>query len=256
MSRSDVGAVGAGRYGRAVDETGTVRVGDADREAAVAALGEHYGAGRLDLCEYDSRVRAVTAALSRADLVMLFTDLPSPHPPAVAPTLMAEPRPGALPKGLRKALADDGLLFLAEDVAAEMAYRRYRAPGHRIFRHTVRVRGAVAVTRQRLVVWAAAAKRVDLAFADARWDAALTVAVDRSGRLRIITRVSPFPSRPLRPHRVPVRHAARSRGGRSRACVTLTFPRGDQAGCREPSQLVSGLPRRRRSRSPARWARR
>ena len=172
-----------------MDDAGTVRIGIAEREAAVTALGEHFAAGRLDPGEYETRVEAATAARSRADLLPLFADLPGPHPPAV---VAGSPRPGTLPDDLRAALAAEGLLFLAEDLDAAMAYRRYRTPRQRIFRQTVPVRGAVAVTRLRLVVWAAAAKRVDLAFADARWDAALTVTVDRAGRLHIVGRVDPF----------------------------------------------------------------
>jgi hypothetical protein len=180
------------RYRGHVDDAGTVRIGYAEREAAVAALGEHLAAGRLDPDEYSSRVEAATAARSRAELVPLFADLPRPNAVPVTPAVMAEPRPGTLPDDLRATLAADGLLFWAEDLDGTMTYRRYRASGHRIFRRTVKMRGAVAVTRQRLVVWAAAAKRVDLAFADARWDSALTIAVDRSGRLRIVAWVGPF----------------------------------------------------------------
>ncbi len=33
-----------------------LRIGDADRQHAAAALGEHLAAGRLELDEYDERV--------------------------------------------------------------------------------------------------------------------------------------------------------------------------------------------------------
>lgn len=56
------------------------RIGDAERTAAMEALGEHLRAGRLDPHEYDDRVLAVTAARTRADLDPLFVDLPAPHP--------------------------------------------------------------------------------------------------------------------------------------------------------------------------------
>jgi hypothetical protein len=57
-----------------------VRIGFVEREAAAAALGGHFAAGRLDPGEYASRVEAATAARNRADLVPLFADLPGPNP--------------------------------------------------------------------------------------------------------------------------------------------------------------------------------
>ena len=63
-----------------------LRVGDAERQQAVTALGEHFAAGRLDQDEYDTRVQAAYASRTRVDLQGLFGDLPEPVPfrPAVA----------------------------------------------------------------------------------------------------------------------------------------------------------------------------
>jgi len=63
-----------------------LRVGDAERQQAVAALGEHFAAGRLDQDEYDTRVQAAYAGRTRVDLQGLFGDLPEPVPfrPAAA----------------------------------------------------------------------------------------------------------------------------------------------------------------------------
>lgn len=62
---------------RLVDRTtGQVRIGDAEREAAVAALGEHYVAGRLTAEEHDQRISQAFAARVEADLWPLFRDLP------------------------------------------------------------------------------------------------------------------------------------------------------------------------------------
>ncbi|PSL05404.1 uncharacterized protein DUF1707 [Haloactinopolyspora alba] len=58
-------------------QTRSLRIGDAERDAAVSALGEHYAAGRLTKDEYDERASAVTAARFDADLDPLFTDLPA-----------------------------------------------------------------------------------------------------------------------------------------------------------------------------------
>lgn len=56
-----------------------LRIADADREAAVAALGEHFAVGRLTKEEYDERCEAAWAARTQAELRPLFADLPGPH---------------------------------------------------------------------------------------------------------------------------------------------------------------------------------
>jgi Domain of unknown function (DUF1707) len=61
--------------------TGQVRIGDAEREAAAAALGEHYAAGRLTLEEHHERTSRALAARVTADLWPLFRDLPALPPP-------------------------------------------------------------------------------------------------------------------------------------------------------------------------------
>jgi len=53
-----------------------IRIGDAERDSAAAALGEHYAAGRLTKDEYDERIDRVWAAKYEDDLVPLFSDLP------------------------------------------------------------------------------------------------------------------------------------------------------------------------------------
>jgi hypothetical protein len=65
-----------------------LRVGDAERQQAVSALGEHFAAGRLDQDEYDTRIQTAYAARTRVDLRGLFGDLPEPapfRPPASSP---------------------------------------------------------------------------------------------------------------------------------------------------------------------------
>lgn len=57
-----------------------LRVGDVDRQAALAALGAHLEAGRLDVDEYGDRSAHAAVAVHRADLAALFDDLPAPHP--------------------------------------------------------------------------------------------------------------------------------------------------------------------------------
>lgn len=63
-----------------------LRVSDGDRERAMADLAGHYADGRLDHEEYDERLDAIWTARTRADLAVLFSDLPRPEPVrAVAP---------------------------------------------------------------------------------------------------------------------------------------------------------------------------
>lgn len=56
-----------------------MRIGDAEREAAVSALGEHYAAGRLTKEEYDERAERAWTARTASQLAPLFADLPTPH---------------------------------------------------------------------------------------------------------------------------------------------------------------------------------
>jgi hypothetical protein len=53
-----------------------LRIGDAERDAAAAALGEHYAAGRLTKDEHDERIDQVWAAKYDGDLAPVFADLP------------------------------------------------------------------------------------------------------------------------------------------------------------------------------------
>jgi hypothetical protein len=53
-----------------------LRIGDAERDSCLAALTEHHMLGRLSVQELDERQRAALAAVSRADLDALLSDLP------------------------------------------------------------------------------------------------------------------------------------------------------------------------------------
>lgn len=66
-----------------------LRVGDAERNSAIDALGEHLATGRLTLDEYGDRSARVSVARTTVDLDALFDDLPLPHPA----------RPGVLTAG-------------------------------------------------------------------------------------------------------------------------------------------------------------
>lgn len=62
------------------------RIGDAERQAAVTELSDHYAAGRLDRAEFDQRSEAALTARTGAELVPLFADLPSTRQPTEAPS--------------------------------------------------------------------------------------------------------------------------------------------------------------------------
>ena len=74
----------------------SLRIGDAERESAVAALGEHYAQGRLAKEEYDERSDAAWSARTAADLAPLFADLPTPAAPAPPPSGPAASRVATL----------------------------------------------------------------------------------------------------------------------------------------------------------------
>ncbi|GAA1435457.1 hypothetical protein GCM10009641_31570 [Mycobacterium cookii] len=72
-----------------------MRIADSDRERAMADLAGHYAEGRLDHEEYDERLDAIWTARTRADLALLFSDLPrlpAPLPPGPEPAGPRRPR--------------------------------------------------------------------------------------------------------------------------------------------------------------------
>ena len=79
MSGAVTGAVNGARGASASSQ---VRIGDAERDSALTALGEHYAAGRLTKDELDERMDAAWTARTAADLAILFHDLPALQPAA------------------------------------------------------------------------------------------------------------------------------------------------------------------------------
>jgi hypothetical protein len=55
-----------------------LRIGDAERDAAAADLGEHYAAGRLTLDELHERLDAVFSSKTFGQLTRIMADLPGP----------------------------------------------------------------------------------------------------------------------------------------------------------------------------------
>lgn len=60
-----------------MNEEKPVRIGDREREEAVARLGAHYEAGRLTAEEHQERVGEALQAKTQVDLAALFEDLPA-----------------------------------------------------------------------------------------------------------------------------------------------------------------------------------
>jgi ferric-dicitrate binding protein FerR (iron transport regulator) len=55
-----------------------LRIGDAEREQAATALGEHYAQGRITADEHAERLEQIWSARTRAELQPVFRDLPGP----------------------------------------------------------------------------------------------------------------------------------------------------------------------------------
>jgi uncharacterized protein DUF1707 len=63
----------------------TIRLSDAEREAAAADLGEHFAQGRLTADEHAERLEQVWGAKTRGEIAPIFRDLPSPYAAAATP---------------------------------------------------------------------------------------------------------------------------------------------------------------------------
>ena len=60
------------------------RIGDADRDQAVAFLQEHLANGRIEASEFDDRMSQALKARTASELSALFEDLPEPRPPSAS----------------------------------------------------------------------------------------------------------------------------------------------------------------------------
>ncbi|GAA5080355.1 hypothetical protein HNP84_005116 [Thermocatellispora tengchongensis] len=69
-----------------------LRIGDAERDAMMGALREHYAQGRLTLEELEERLDLTLASRTRGELAKIAEDLPEPH----------ESRAPALPERARR----------------------------------------------------------------------------------------------------------------------------------------------------------
>lgn len=76
------------------DHPATMRASDADRDAVVSDLGEHFQAGRLTASELDERTGRALTARTWGELTELLADLPATRP---APQIPAGSSPSARP---------------------------------------------------------------------------------------------------------------------------------------------------------------
>jgi hypothetical protein len=90
---------------------------------------------------------------------------------------------GHLPEPLRSQLLADDLLLFEEGLAGSVTYRNYRAPGRRTSLGIQAVTGAVAVTANRVVVWAGRMKHIDVPRDHPLWRA-IEVEAETPGRVR------------------------------------------------------------------------
>src|SRR4051794_12213255 len=70
----------------------SIRLSDAEREAAAADLGEHFAQGRLTADEHAERLEQVWAAKPRGEIAPIFRDLPSRYAAVSAPATVREDR--------------------------------------------------------------------------------------------------------------------------------------------------------------------
>jgi hypothetical protein len=82
------------------------RAGDADRDAAAAALGEHFAQGRLTLDELSTRLDATLTATTHGELSQAAQDLPdlTPFPAQASCPRRKRARPGHRPGRARAGL--------------------------------------------------------------------------------------------------------------------------------------------------------
>jgi hypothetical protein len=74
-------AGGLGERNQSGMDRNDLRIGDAEREQTMAALREHFAAGRLDHEELDERLDRTLAARTAGDLVQVTADLPGSQLP-------------------------------------------------------------------------------------------------------------------------------------------------------------------------------
>jgi hypothetical protein len=92
-----------------------IRASDADRDAVVSDLSEHFQAGRLTVAELDERTGRALAARTWGELGELLADLPAARPATRVPaapssSVRLEPRSGRVAPPMIAVLAGIGIV--------------------------------------------------------------------------------------------------------------------------------------------------
>jgi len=120
-----------GQYGQ-----GDLRVSDADRDRALAALSKHYQDGRLTLEEFEERSEQTLKSKTAGELTGLFTDLPTTQvvaPPAGQAVAVPEARPHLPVARVIVAAAGIAALVIAVSFLARSGLAGHIGGPHRTF---------------------------------------------------------------------------------------------------------------------------
>jgi hypothetical protein len=98
---------------------------------------------------------------------------------------------GRFPEAFYAALLSEGVSLLEEDVRVTITYRGFRSPRRRSTWRRISTVGAIAVTEQRVVVWGARGKQIDVPFEDPRFKA-LHIGVEQPDHVLIAFDASAF----------------------------------------------------------------
>jgi hypothetical protein len=109
---------------------GSLRVSDADRDAALAELSEHFETGRLTSDELDERIGRAIRARTGQDLADLMADLPAATRPGAGRGQVGSTSAGAGPAGRRTLTAALVVTLAAVVTAAIVAASLTRWHGH------------------------------------------------------------------------------------------------------------------------------
>jgi uncharacterized protein DUF1707 len=109
---------------------GSLRVSDADRDAALAELSEHFETGRLTSDELDERIGRAIRARTGQDLADLMADLPAASRPEAGRGQVGSTSTGAGPAGRRTLTAALVVTLAAVVTAAIVAASLTRWHGH------------------------------------------------------------------------------------------------------------------------------
>jgi hypothetical protein len=83
---------------------------------------------------------------------------------------------------MRPTLEGEGIALLVEGVQGSITYRRYRSPKRRASYRRIGIRGGVAVTRQRLLVWSMGNPQINVERSDPRL-ADIEITLDKPDRV-------------------------------------------------------------------------